>query len=532
MSQATEALPAPAAATAELYPEPKNLLARFIDGIEAVGNKVPHPAVMFLLLSGVVIVLSHLLYLLGASVAYESINPVTHQLEQQTVAVRSLLTADGVRFLLTSPIQNFLNFNAIGIILVVMVGVGLAEEAGLIAALIRQIVAVAPRWAITYILVFLGILSSIASDAGYLVLIPLGAAAYLSLGRHPLAGLAAAFAAVAAAFGVNILITPLDGVLTELTNDAIHLLNPAISIDLTANLYFSIVSTVVFTVVIALLSDKIVEPGLGKYHGDQPHEESEGVSAAESKGLRAALFAALGTAAVIALLTLPPGAPLRNPETGAIVGSSPFMDSLIILIMLIFLAAGAAFGRAAGTITSIGAAIKAVEKTFAGLGGLVFLFLVISQFLAHFNYTNMATLAAVNLADALEGAAIGAVPLLVGFVVVTCIIDLIMTGAIPKWAIFAPIFVPLFMRLGIGPEAVLAAYRVGDSPFNSVTPLMGYFGLVLVFTQRYKPDAGVGTVVAMMLPYTMVIFLVWTVLLAIWVALGIPLGPGVPALAR
>ncbi len=532
MSQASDALPSPVAAPTEIYPEPKNFLAKIIDGIEAVGNKVPHPAVMFLLLSGVVIVLSHLFYLLGASVSYEAINPQTHQLEQQTVAVRSLLTAEGIRFLLTSPIQNFLNFNAIGIILVVMVGVGLAEEAGLIGALIRQIVAVAPGWAITYILVFLGILSSIASDAGYLVLIPLGAAAYLSLGRHPLAGLAAAFAAVAAAFGVNILITPLDGVLTELTNDAIHLLNPAISIDLTANLYFSIVSTLVFTVVIAVMSDKIIETGLGPYKGDKPLEQSEGVSAQESKGLRAALIATLGTAAVIALLTLPPGAPLRNPETGAIVGNSPFMDSLIILIMLLFLAAGAAYGRAAGTITSLGGAIKAVEKTFAGLGGLVFLFLVISQFLAHFNYTNMATLAAVSLGDALERANIGAIPLLVGFVVVTCVIDVILTGAIPKWAIFAPIFVPLFMRLGIGPEAVLAAYRVGDSPFNAVTPLMGYFGLILVFTQRYKPDAGVGTVVAMMLPYSLVIFLVWTLLLAIWVGVGIPLGPGVPALAR
>src|SRR5581483_2873586 len=279
------------------------------------------------------------------------------------------------------------------------------------------------------------ILSSIASDAGYLVLIPLGAAAYLSLGRHPLAGLAAAFAAVAAAFGVNILITPLDGILTEITNDAIHLLNPALSIDLTANLYFSIVSTLLFTVVISVMSDKIVEPSLGTYHGDKPLEQSEEVTGEESKGLKYALFAALGTVAVIALLTLPPGAPLRNPETGAIVGNSPFMDGLIILIMLIFLAAGAAYGRGAGTITSLGAAIKAIEKTFAGLGGLIFLFLVISQFLAHFNYTNMATLAAVSLGDALEHANIGAIPLLIGFVVVTCVIDLIMTGAIPKWAI-------------------------------------------------------------------------------------------------
>lgn len=532
MSQASDALPGPTATTTEIFPEPKSFLEKLLDGIEAVGNKVPHPAVIFLLLCGVVIVLSQILYLFGVRVSYEAINPQTHQLEQQTVAVNGLLTVEGIRFILTSPIRNFLNFNAIGIILVVMVGVGLAEEAGLIAALIRQVVAVAPRWAFTYILVFVGILSSIATDAGYIVLIPLGAAAFLSVGRHPLAGLAAAYAGVAAAFGVNILITPLDGVLTEITNDAIHLLNPTLSIDLTANLYFSIVSTVVLTVIIGLFTEKYVEPSLGPYHGAKPLEESNAVSGEESKGLRAALFATLGVVVLIALLTLPPGAPLRNPETGAIVGNSPFMDSLIVLIMLLFLAAGAAYARSAGTITDLGAAIKAVEKTVAGLSTLIFLFLIIAQFIAYFNYTNMATLAAVSLADALEHANVGAIPLLLGFILVTVVIDLIMTAAIPMWAIFAPIFVPLFMRLGIGPEVVLAAYRVGESPTNPITPLMAYFGMIVVFAQKYKPDAGVGTIVAMMVPYTVVILVVWTVLLAIWVGLGIPLGPGVPALAR
>src|SRR5262245_19866553 len=204
MSQASGALPGPAATSTEIFPEPKSFLEKLLDGIEAVGNKVPHPAVIFLLLCVVVIVLSQILYLFGVRVSYEAINAQTHQLEQQTVAVNGLLTVEGIRFLLTSPIRNFLNFNAIGIILVVMVGVGLAEEAGLIAALIRQVVAVAPRWAITYILVFVGILSSIATDAGYIVLIPLGAAAFLSVGRNPLAGLAAAYAGVAATFGVNI----------------------------------------------------------------------------------------------------------------------------------------------------------------------------------------------------------------------------------------------------------------------------------------------------------------------------------------
>ena len=202
------------------------------------------------------------------------------------------------------------------------------------------------------------------------------------------------------------------------------------------------------------------------------------------------------------------------------------MDSLIIVIMLMFLAAGAAYGSAVGTVKNINDAIGHISKTIAGLGGLLFLFLVISQFLAYFNYTNMATIAAVTLGDLLESANIGAVPLLIGFVLMTTVIDVILGGAIPKWAIFAPIFVPLFMRLGIGPEVTLAAYRVGDSPVNPVTPLLAYFALIVVTAQKYRKDAGVGTIIAMMLPYTVAIWVVWTVLLILWYVLGIPLGIG------
>ena len=201
------------------------------------------------------------------------------------------------------------------------------------------------------------------------------------------------------------------------------------------------------------------------------------------------------------------------------------MNSIIITVMLLFLATGAAFGAATGKYKDIGDVIRAIEKTFAGLGGLVFVFLVIAQFIAYFNYTNIATIAAVNMADALETVNVGAIPLLLGFVVVIAIIDIILGGAIPKWAIFAPIFVPLFMRLGIPPEAVLAAYRVGDSPINAITPLMAYFALILTYVQRYDKHAGVGTMVAMMIPYTVVILTVWTVFLVVWVALGIPFGP-------
>jgi aminobenzoyl-glutamate transport protein len=504
----------------------RSFLQKALDGIEVVGNKVPHPVVIFFILAGIVIVLSQILYWLGTSVSYEVIDPVTDQVEQVTTPVKGLLTADGIRFIFTSPVRNFLNFNAVGVILVAMVGVGVAEEAGLISALIRKIVLVAPRRAMTFILVFAGVLSSVASDAGYIVLIPLGAAAFLALGRHPLAGLAAAFAGVAALFGVNLLITPLDGVLTEITNDAIHIVNPSLSIDLTANMWFSIVSSVLLSFVAAFITERIVEPGLGKYEGEVPAGSGEAMSADESKGLRRALYAFLAVTAFVALITLPPGAPLRNPETGAIVGNSPFMDSLIIVIMLMFLAAGAAYGSAVGTIKSMNDAIAAISKTFAGLGGLLFLFLVISQFLAYFNYTNMATVAAVSLGDLLESANVGAVPLLIGFVLMTTVIDVILGGAIPKWAIFAPIFVPLFMRLGVSPEVTLAAYRVGDSPVNPVTPLLAYFALIVVTAQKYRKDAGVGTIIAMMLPYTGIIWAVWTVLLVVWYLVGIPLGVG------
>jgi len=504
----------------------RSFLQKALDGIEKVGNMVPNPVVIFFILAGAVIVLSQILYWLGVSVSYEVINPVTDQVEQVTTPVKGLLTADGIRFIFTSPVRNFLNFNAVGVILVAMVGVGVAEEAGLISALIRQIVLVAPRRAMTFILVFAGVLSSVASDAGYIVLIPLGAVAFLALGRHPLAGLAAAFAGVAALFGVNLLITPLDGVLTEITNDAIHIVNPALSIDLTANMWFSIVSAVLLSVVAAVITERIVEPGLGKYEGAVPAGSGEAMGAEESRGLRRALYATLAVLAVVLLITLPPGAPLRNPETGAIVGNSPFMDSLIIVIMLMFLAAGAAYGSAVGTIKSMNDAIAAITKTFAGLSGLLFLFLVISQFLAYFNYTNMATVAAVSLGDLLESANVGAIPLLVGFVLMTTVVDVILGGAIPKWAIFAPIFVPLFMRLGISPEVTLAAYRVGDSPVNPVTPLLAYFALIVVTAQKYRKDAGVGTIIAMMLPYTGLIWLVWTVLLVLWYVLGIPLGVG------
>lgn len=508
-------------------PAPKKRgMARMLDTVERVGNKVPHPAVIFVMLIGIVIVLSHLFYVLGTSVTYERIDPETHAVEVTTTAARSLLTAEGVRFMYEGVVDNFMSFTAVGVIIVAMLGVGVADEAGLISALIHKLVKVAPRKALTYILVFVGIISSIAADAGYLVLIPLAASAFLAVGRHPLAGLAATFAGVAAVFSVNVLIKPLDGILVGITDDAIQLTAPGQSVGLASNLWFSIASVLLLTVVVTVITERMVEPRLGRYEGELPEHAAEATSAAESRGLRFALLALLGVLALFALLALPSGAPLRNPETGALIGDSPFMNGLIVFITLLFLATGVAYGIGSGTIKGTADVTKAMEKSVAGLAGLIFLLFIISQFLAFFNYSNMATLAAVKLGDALEAAGLGALPLLIGFIVVVALLDLIMTGAIPKWAIFAPVFVPLLMRLGVEPEAVLAAYRVADSPFNAISPLNAYFALIVAFAARYQKNAGVGTVVALMLPYVLVVFVLWVALFAVWQLLGIPWGLG------
>ena len=505
-------------------------MQRFLDGIERVGNMVPHPVIIFLILIAIVIVLSALLGVFGAAVSFETINPVTNEIEIATTGIRSLLNADGIRFMYESLVPNFMSFTAVGLMIAAMIGAGVAEASGLVTALIRKLVAVSPGWALSYILAFVGILSSVAADAGYLVLLPLAGVAFLAVGRNPLAGLALGFAAVAGAFTVNMLIKPLDAVLVEFTNDAAHLVDPNTSIGLASNLWFSIASVLFLTVLIAVINNRIIEPRLGPYDPTKgegttaPKETSATLTPQEARGLRFALFGLIGLMVVFGFLTIPSWAPLRNPVTGDLIGSSPFMNGLITFIVLLFLVTGWAYGIGAGTLRTLTDVIKAMEKAVTGLGGTIFLFFVLSQFVAYFTYTNIGTVMALGLGGVLQSADIGVLPLLIGFIIVVAIIDLLLTGAIAKWAIFAPVFVPLLMKLGVEPEAVLAAYRVGDSPMNAITPLNAYFALMVGFTQKYDRNSGVGTVVSLMIPYVMWMFLLWTVLFAIWQVLGLPWG--------
>ncbi len=537
---------------------------RMLNGVERLGNKVPHPVLMFLYLIAFIIILSQVLDWANVSVTETIAEPVpvevqpnyyedttqtqlevdpaalpledpTFELNEVTISVRGLLTIEGIRFLFTSFVTNFQGFGVVAVTFIAMMGAGAAEGAGLMGALIRKLVASAPRSLITFLIILVGAVSSVASDAGYLILIPLAAAAFLALGRHPIAGMAAGFAAVACTFAVNVIPQPIDAMLAEIANEAI-VPTGGETLTVVNNYYFSVVSLIVLSLVATFVTVRIVEPSLGAYDPAQASpeeaagatEQSEADQAAEAKGLRYALYGFLAVLAVVLVATVPSGAPLRDPDSGAIIGTTPFMDSLLFIITLFFLISGICYGIGAGTVKSANDVIGAITKTFSGLGGLIFMLLMIAQFIAYFNYTHLPQVMAVGMADLLERADIGAIPLMVGFIFVILLLDFVIPGVIPKWAIFAPVFIPIFDRLGVAPQTLMAAYRIGDSPVNALTPLMVYLPFIVTIAQRYRRDAGIGTVISLMLPYAAIMAVVWTILFVVWFLVGIPLGPGYP----
>ncbi len=540
-----------------------SFMQRLLDGVERVGNKVPHPVLMFLYLIIGVMIVSTVLDLFDVSVtdtvavpAPVTITPEYYEdttapvydveatdyamydpdfnIEEVTIPIRGLITVDGIRFIFASFVSNFQGFGVVAVAFIAMLGAGAAEGAGLMDALIRKLVKSAPKRLITFLIVLVGALSSVASDAGYLILIPLAAVAFHSLGRHPLAGMAAGFAGVAATFAVNVIPQPTDAMLTEIANESIALVGGE-PMSILNGYYFGVASMLLMCVVATFITEKMIEPRLGPWNdsmmpvSDGPvADEPKIEETADAKGLRYALFGFLGVLVVIVLMTAPSGAPLRDPVNGDILGRTPFMDSLLFLIALAFLVSGVAYGIGAGTVTSANDVIASITKTFNGLGGLVFMFLMISQFIAHFNYSNLPDYIGVKLAGFLEKADVSALFLLVAFILVIFLLDFIIPGAVPAWAIFAPVFVPVFFRLDVAPQTLLAAYRIGDSPVNTLTPLMVYFPFIVIVAQRYRKESGIGSVIALMIPYAVIMGIVWILFFILWFLLGIPLGPGYP----
>ena len=494
--------------------------------IEKIGNILPHPTTLFVILCAVIMIISHIAYKLGVEVNYQGIDVKTNELKDLTVGVVSLLTPDGIRYMFTSAIKNFTGFAPLGTVLVALLGVGVAEGSGLISTLLRKLVTSTPKKFVTVVVVFAGVMSSIASDAGYVVLIPLGAVIFKSFGRHPLAGIAAAFAGVSGGFSANLLPGPTDALLGGITTEAAALVNPTYEVGMTGNWYFIFVSTIFITILGTIVTEKIVEPRLGTYKGKSENEESIKITTEEKRGLLFAGIAFVATLVFILLLVAPSNGILRHPETNAIL-KSPFMDSIVVIIAILFLIPGIAYGIGSKTIKNDKQVVDLMGKSMAAMGGYIVLVFFAAQFVAYFSYTNLGTVIAVKGANFLEATGIKGIPLLLGFIVVVSFINLFMGSASAKWAIMAPIFVPMLMGIGYSPELTQMAYRIGDSATNIISPLMSYFALIVAFAEKYDKDTGIGTLITTMVPYSIAFLIGWSILLIIWFVFKLPLGVGV-----
>lgn len=503
----------------------KSLFWKFLDGVEKVGNRMPHPVTIFAILCVIVAVVSHITALAGITVSYQGVDPKTFKAGEVTVKAISLLNPEGIRYIFTSAVTNFTSFAPLGTVLVAMLGVGVAEETGLISTSLRKLVLSTPKTLITIVVVFAGVMSNIASDAGYVVLVPLGAIIFASVGRHPIAGLAAAFAGVSGGFSANLMIGTIDPLLAGISTEAAHLFRSDVSVTATSNLYFMIVSTFVITALGAFVTEKIVEPRLGEYKGSHT-EIVEDITSDEKRGLKYALIAMILFIIGMVLLTAPANAILRDPKTGDILGHSPFMNSIVLIIALFFLVPGVAYGIGAKTIKSDKDIVNGMSKAMSTMGSYLVLAFVASQFVAYFSYTKLGTIIAVKGADALEAAGLKGITLILMFVLLTAFINLFMGSASAKWAIMAPIFVPMFMKAGFAPEFTQVAYRIGDSTTNIISPLMNYFAVIVAFASKYDEDSGIGTLISTMVPYSIIFLIGWSILLIIWYFAGWPIGPG------
>ncbi|MCA1633059.1 MAG: AbgT family transporter [Acidobacteria bacterium] len=498
-------------------PAKDSFLNRLLGFIERAGNILPHPATLFVILALFVVVLSAITAALGVSV----IHPGT----KEVIKAESLLTVAGLHRILTSLVTNFTGFAPLGTVLVAMLGIAVAEGSGLISATLRAVVLSAPRRLLTMVVVFAGVLSHMASDVGYVLVIPLGAMIFLAVGRHPLAGLAAAFAGVSGGFCANFLLGPTDPLLAGITQEAARILDKPYVVTAAANYYFSAASAFLIVLSGTFITERVIVPRLGEYRGEEKPEELKELSALEKRGLWCALLAALALVAVILLGLVPPGGFLRDLKTGGVL-DSPFLKGIVAIIFFGGVLVGLAYGIAARTIRTDSDVMKAMEKAMTTMSLYLVLAFFASQFVAFFNWTHLGVITAVKGAELLQASGIGGVPLLICFVIVTVLLDLVLGSASAKWAVMAPVFVPMFMLLGFSPELTQAGYRIGDSVANIITPLMAYFPLVVAFAQRYDKKAGIGTIMATMLPYSVTFFILWTLLLIVWYLFGLPLGPG------
>ena len=522
--------------------------SRFLNWIERTGNKLPDPVFLFLYLVAGLVVLSVLAAALGWSAVHPTeVDPATGA--NKVIAATSLVSAENIRKLWVEMPKTFTGFHPLGYVLVVMLGAGVAEKSGLFGAAMRAGVANAPKYLLTPIVALVAMMGNLAADAAYVVLIPLAGVIYAAAGRHPIAGIAAAFAGVSGGFSANLFPGQLDALLFGITQSAANTVFPEWQANIAGNWYFIVGMTFIFLPVIWYVTDRIIEPGLGAYRptGTQAAlagsatkiAEGEGDVVAEAdvsgqlssdqrKGLRHAGLATLAVVSLWMLMTLGPETALIDETASKEAQLTPFYQSLVAGFMVLFLLAGWAYGRATGAIKVHRDLVRMMSESMGDMAYFLVLAFAISHFVAMFGWSNLGLITAVHGSAGLQALALPAPVLLVLVVVFTAALNLFIGSASAKWALLAPVLVPMLMLLGVSAEMTTAAYRVGDGATNIITPLMVYFPLILVFCQRWVKDFGIGSLAATMIPYSIGILLVGMLLVGVWVAAEIPLGPAAP----
>ncbi len=493
-----------------------SLFNKFLNFTEKAGNALPHPATLFAIFAVSVLILSGLADFFG----WQAIHPGTKEIIEPV----NLLTVEGLRRILLEMVTNFTSFAPLGIVLVAMLGIGIAESSGLIGAVIRLLVLSAPKHLLTFIIVFAGVISNTASDVGYVLLIPLAGIIFLSVGRHPLAGMAAAFAGVSGGFSANLLLGTVDPLLAGLSEEAARIIDASYTVNPTANYYFMVVSTFIISTAGTWVTEKIVEPRLGKYEGDVPQEKIEKLSSAEKKGLLYSLII-LVVILIITLFGVIPQEGFLRGEDGSIL-NSPLIKGVVAMLLIVAGLGGIAYGIGSGKYKNDGDVVTGMGNAMKTLGLYLVLVFFAAQFVAYFKWTNLGVIFAVQGANVLSSSGLGVIPLMILFIILSAAINMLMGSASAKWALMAPIFIPMFMLLGYSPELTQVVYRIGDSITNIISPMMSFFALIIAFFQKYESKTGIGTIIATMIPYTFVFFFLWTALLVLWLLLGLPLGPG------
>lgn len=507
-------------------------MQRFLRGVEWLGNLLPHPVILFVWMSVILLVASAILSMMGVSVVDPRPEGAKGRSEDGMIYVVNLLNGDGLAKIVENLVSNFTGYIPFGTALVALLGVGIAERSGMISAALRGLVMNAPPKMVTFVVVFTGIMSNTASELGYVVLIPLAAMIFHSLGRHPLAGLAAAFAGVSGGYSANLILGTVDPVLSGISQEAARIIDPEYVVGAEANWYFMAVSTFLVSGIGYFVTEKIVEPSLGKYNPDDADDPSvldtkvERLTALEKKGLLWSGVSMLIFCLLLAWTIVPTDGILRHPTTGLVAGS-PFLHGIVVFIFVFFAIPGIVYGKITNTIKTNDDVVNAMSAAMSSLGMLIVLVFFAAQFTTFFNWSNIGSVMAVSGANFLNDIGLTGPLLLVSFILICAFVNLMLGSASAQWAISAPIFVPMLMLTGYAPEMIQAAYRIGDSSTNIITPMMGYFGLIMAVAIRYKKDTGVGTLMSLMIPYSLLFLVGWTVLFCIWVfVLGLPVGPG------